>query len=108
MTTVGYGDYSAQSFTEQLFMLIVQFISICSFSLIRGKTADWIRNPNLDRMIKYITEGGVIFLHQIDKRLPHVELSDFVYEDTVRYGIEEHRVVWARANRNNIYLNIVD
>ena len=42
MTTVGYGDWSASSFTEKIVCIIIMFVGVIAFSFASGALANYI------------------------------------------------------------------
>ena len=42
MTTVGYGDWSASSFTEKIVCIIIMFIGVIAFSFASGALGNYI------------------------------------------------------------------
>jgi phage terminase large subunit len=50
-STVGYGDNYARSPNEKMFVLVLQFISICIFSIIMGNITSLKKRKRIDRII---------------------------------------------------------
>ena len=50
-STVGYGDFYAKNSREKVFMLVLEFIGICSFSLITGNMMNLKQRKRIDLII---------------------------------------------------------
>jgi hypothetical protein len=54
-STVGYGDYYAKTMDEKIFMLFLEFIGICIFSIITGN----MTNLRMKRSIYSVVKNKV-------------------------------------------------
>jgi hypothetical protein len=63
---VGYGDYFAKNTREKIFMLFLEFIGICAFSLITGNMTSLKHKKRIDVIIKQkVITNIAIIIHFI-------------------------------------------
>lgn len=51
-TTVGYGDYGGVTWSEMLYMIIIEFTGICVLSIITGKVRGILFQTTIDNVMK--------------------------------------------------------
>lgn len=83
-STIGYGDFGAKSTMEMYYVIIVQFVGMCVFSIISGAYKEVITVPSVVEVIQYKSQDITMYLQRVD-RLRKESMSDDVYDDTVDY-----------------------
>lgn len=82
-TTVGYGDIYAYTEVEMLFLTFIELAGICIFSILSTFYDQIILVPNFKEIIAARSLDFIYYLQSIDMARGHVNMEDYIYEDTV-------------------------
>ena len=85
-STVGYGDYSALNSHEKVFLIFLEFVGICSFSIIIANVSKLKGKKNMSQIIESKQTEIENYLYEIDKAAPdNKSIEDDLYVKSLEY-----------------------
>ena len=84
-TTVGYGDFGGSTYFEMAYLILVEFLGICIFSVITGQYQSLIRVPTIHEIVSFKTNDIVLYLQSVDRAQKAESLDPTIYDNTVDF-----------------------
>jgi len=104
-TTVGYGDFGGTTVYEMAYLILVEFLGICIFSVISGQYSSLIRVPTIHEIVSDRTNDIIDYLQSVDRAQRQESLNPKIYDNTVDFIKKSYLygVVQSLQRDNNFY-----